>query len=171
MLMAVPLLLVLFMVVLALASIWLGRAELQNAVEAAALAGAKVWGDGADSSSNRSAARLAAQALFQANTVVGSTIVIATNDDPTAINSNQSVSGPILFGQLDGNTLYINRTPASTNQRAVVVTGTAAVAPLIQGFGILGTFPVNAQACAYYTGSTPGSGSPQLIRLSAVATN
>jgi len=170
-LVATPAILVLFMVVLSLASIWQARAELQNAVEAAALAGAKLWGDGADSPSNRTSAHLASQAVFQANTVFGKVGSISSNDNPSAINNNQSTSGPILLGSFVGSTFYVNQSPGAVNERACYVTTTASITPLLQGLGVLGPFTVQASAAAFYSGTTSGSGTPQLTIVTSISTN
>jgi Flp pilus assembly protein TadG len=169
-LVATPAILVLFMVVLSLASIWQARAELQNAVEAAALAGAKFWGDNADTPANRTSARLAAQALYQSNTVFGKLVTIATNDNPSATNNNASTSGPILLGNLTSSTLQVNQTPGAVNERACYVIATASVTPLLQGLGVLGPFTVKASAVAVYSGTTQGSGRPQLTIVTSIST-
>jgi hypothetical protein len=169
-LVATPVILVLFMVVLSLASIWQARAELQNAVEAAALAGAKFWGDNADSPSTRTSARLAAQAVFQANTVFGDMVTIASNDNPSSTNNNASTSGPILLGSFTSSTLYVNQSPAAVNERACYVITTASITPLLQGLGILGPFTVKASAAAVYSSTTQGSGTPQLTIVTSIST-
>ncbi len=169
-LVATPVVLVLFMVVLSLASIWQARAELQNAVEAAALAGAKLWGDGADIATTRTSAHLAAQAVFQANTVFGKVISISSNDNPSATNNNLSTGGPILLGQFTSSTFYVNQTPQAVNQRACYVITTASVTPLLQGLGVLGPFTVKASAAACYSGTNSGSGTPQLTIVTSIST-
>jgi Flp pilus assembly protein TadG len=169
-LVATPVILVLFMVVLSLASIWQARAELQNAVEAAALAGAKLWGDNADTPANRTSARLAAQAVFQSNTVFGNMVSIASNDNPSATNNNQTTTGPILLGSFSSSTFYVNQSPATVNERACYVITTASITPLLQGLGVLGPFTVKASAAAVYTGTTQGSGTPQLTIVTSIST-
>jgi len=169
-LVATPVLLVLFMVVLSLASIWQARAELQNAVEAAALAGAKFWGDNADSPTNRTSARAAAQALFQSNMVFGKMVSIATNDNPSATNNNLSTSGPILLGSYAPSTFHVNQSPGAVNERACYVITTASVTPLLQGLGVLGPFTVKASAAAVYNGSSQGTGRPQLTIVTSIST-
>lgn len=166
---ATPALLVLFLVVLCLGSMWQARAELQNAVEAAALAGAKVWGDGDDTSDTRTSAHQAAQALFQANTVFANVVSISANNDPSATNNNQSSPGAILLGQYSSSTFAASQSPAQSNQRACRVSTTASIVPIMQGFGIAGPLTVQASATAVYSGSSAGSGQAQLVRPTSVS--
>src|SRR5262245_36720266 len=94
-LIALPVMMMMFLTITTVGSLWLARAELANLADAAALAGAKVWGDGADDSINRTAAHVAAQALAEANTILGVAPVVSANDNAANVNNNDSCPGTI----------------------------------------------------------------------------
>lgn len=162
-----PVALVVFGVVADYSKIWLARAELQSAVDSAALAGVKTWGDGSDTGSARSTARLAAQAFGQANTINGETFTLSTNDngsdnDNDNNNNSNCSTGEILLGRLTGGTLDTTASnPISQSERGCLVRKTYTVS----GFGSLlgGSYTIQAESLAGYDG-----GSGQLSRVVAV---
>src|SRR5215471_16583286 len=72
-----PCLLVLFCVLARVANLWLARIELENALEAAALAAVKEWGDAGGG--DTLAPRLVGVNYSQANAVRRNPVVIGTN--------------------------------------------------------------------------------------------
>lgn len=151
-----PVALVVFGVVADYSKIWLARVELQSAVDSAALAGAKTWGDGSDTGTIRTDARVAAQAFGQANTINGETLTLTTNDNGTG-NDNENnnnldcPTGEILLGQLTGGVLDTTASnPISQDERACFVRKTYTVS----GFGSLlgGTYTIQVESAARYEG-------------------
>jgi Flp pilus assembly protein TadG len=166
---SVPALLALLILVTEIANLWLARIELGNAVEAGALAGALVWGDGADDGATRALARTAAQAFAQANTVVGSTIAIGLNDNGTGQdnqqNNNQTCTGNILLGQLSAGVLQTSAAnPIVADQRACRVQATVAVNSLWTGL-FTSPWSVQANATAQYDSVT---GTARLTQVTSV---
>ena len=147
--------------------IWLSRVELQSAVEAAAQAGVKVWGDGADSGPNRSAARLAAQAFGQANTVNGATFTIGANDNGTGLDNDNNnnancPAGEVVLGRLAAGVLDTTASnPIAADERCCLVRKTFSVTSFGSFFG--GPYTINVQAVARYDG-----GSVRLSEITSV---
>jgi Flp pilus assembly protein TadG len=160
-----PAFLALLVLVTDIANLWLARVELENAVEAGALAGANVWGDGADDAANRTAAHLAAEAVAESNLVVGDPFDVDANDNPVAPNNNALVqcSGTALLGTYTAalETFDPFTSPAAVSERACRVHATATVQSLWAGFA--GPFQVQASATAVYDGIA----GTKLVRVTA----
>ena len=129
-----PVLFLLLCFVVEIGNLWLARAELETALESAALAAAKEWGD-AGSSSNTSTPRQVAQAFAAANTVRGQPISLVLNYNAAGVpNRNAAVTG-------DGAQLVFG---AITSTSPTVVFN-ASVEPSCSGGGA-GQFAVRAHA-------------------------
>jgi hypothetical protein len=101
-----PCLMALFCLLLGVANLWLSRVELENAMEAAALAAVKQWAE--DPNAGTSAARQAGVAYAQANLVRGQPVVIGTNENAGGSNENDTCTlamspprGNLIFGSTD----------------------------------------------------------------------
>ena len=95
-----PAMLILLCLVMEIGNLWLARMELEDALEAAALAGVKEWGDikGGDTLTSRNVAR----EFAEANTVRGVPVALAAalNYTNTNVNDNTSSSGELVFGSI-----------------------------------------------------------------------
>jgi len=100
---AIPALLALFCVVLEAANLWLSRTQLQNALEAAALAGVKTWGD-AKGGSTYTARRIAV-GYASYNGINGVGVQIDDNYSASGdVNQNDKpCDGDLIFGQVTEN--------------------------------------------------------------------
>jgi uncharacterized membrane protein len=172
-----PALLAVLVMVTDLARIWLARVELETAVEAGALAGAKSWGAAKDMdpATEQCNARNAAVVFTEANGVVGMYVPITNNcGGSLSNNTNLSCPGNVIFGtvsrtDLNGVAYHFQGSVAvssiSHNDRGVTVVATANVTSFWQTlFGLpLGPYKITAQATAR---SMNTSGTPELIRIS-----
>jgi len=96
---SLPVIFLLLGVVVDSARLWIARIELNNAVKAAALSGAKTWGEGGSTSD----ARLDAQTAGLANTVHGQlSNPDATLAVPVTLDLNESVGNPNDNAAIDG---------------------------------------------------------------------
>jgi hypothetical protein len=96
---ALPVLLLLLIFLVEIGNIWRARVELENALEAAALAAVKEWGD--SSGTANLAARNVGVTYAAANTVTGSPVIITTNHNPgNAPTLNDSPAGDLIFGAI-----------------------------------------------------------------------
>jgi len=147
-----PALLALFVLVTEIANLWLARIELRNAVEAGALAGAKVWGSGVDDDTSRSAARIAARDFAQANLVTGSVVTVGLNDSGSG--GNAACDGDVLLGSIAAGQLNTDLSGSiAADSRGCRVHVVAQVASLWGGFG--GPWHVQAAATARYDPAGP----------------
>jgi hypothetical protein len=101
----VPVLLIMFVVVVEAVHLWLARVELENALEAAALAAVKEWAETDDPGSGESwtrAARDVGVAFAAANVIGKNAVVVSTNlgdhSNPNNPNENGSCQGDLVFG-------------------------------------------------------------------------
>lgn len=95
---SLPVLVLLLCFVIEIGNIWLARVELENSLEAAALAAVKEWGD-AGGGSGTETARLVGVEYAKANTVTGSPVAIGTNwDAGDTPNENADCEGDLVFG-------------------------------------------------------------------------
>lgn len=165
-----PALMTLLIFVSDVANIWLARVELENALEAAALAGVKNWGD--NGYPNTQPARDVAVSYALANTIVGTPLVITTNyDSGGGANQNGPQSGNLIFAAVTTGTSPYNLnagivgscSPGSFGG-AVIAQSSAPVPSLADSlFGVpLGPYSVQSQATARYNCT---SGQPELIRV------
>lgn len=160
----VPMALAMLALVTDFGNLWLARVELENAVEAAALAGAQQWGDRADDATNRTRAHNMAKAFGESNVVVGKLILVDSNDNNANTNNNASPTGAVLLGQLTGETFHFNTPPAAVTERACKVEVAYSLPSL---WKFLGTFTVRASSAAAYNNATEGAGFPRLVRVTS----
>lgn len=164
-----PALLALFVVLVDIAQLWVARIELANALEAAALAAVKEWGD-ADGGSTQRPRQVGAE-YAAANTVIGVPVVLDLNFDENAEpNENAGCSGSLVFGAVLGTAPpYVFDADADPQDHAYGVRTQAAV-PVAslwsELFGIsFGTRTVSATATARYAAAARR---PQLVHVEAV---
>lgn len=156
----IPAVLCLLALILEVGNLWLARVELANAMEAAALAGADVWGD----TGNLANARAAAVTYAAQNTVIGVPVVVGANGGGT-VNNTTCNGSVVILGRTNAAAPYTfdaNIAPVGGQLEAVRVQATVSVTSVIGTlFGnILGPWNITAQASAVYTG-----GAPQLINV------
>lgn len=96
---AIPVFLAMFCFVLEVANIWLARAELENALESAALAAVKTWGD--NNGGSTLSPRQIGVAYAAANGINSVPVTIDENYDPGGdVNENRSCLGDLIFGEV-----------------------------------------------------------------------
>ena len=95
--MFVILLLTILCVVVEIAHLYLARTELENALEAAALAGADHWAK-SPTPGNTSASRTVAMQYAAANTIDNKPVILTANGGGTDANQNLLPSGNLIFG-------------------------------------------------------------------------
>lgn len=159
---ASPAMLAMLVLVSDVSNLWLARVELENAVEAAALAGANVWGDGADNAVTRSDAHARAKSLAESNRVRGQTFTVNANDNPSNTNNNASLPGNVMLGGYNSGLATFDATQVgpAINARACYVSVSLTLNSLWVGFA--GPFQIHATAVARYDA---GSGSAKLVRI------
>lgn len=174
---------VLFLFLIELGSLWTARVEVENSLEAAALAAAESWGTsaGAPMANWTNTARLRGQTLAAANNVNGNPVVIGTNlgtyDLGTNPNENSAylpapgAIGNLVFGSVTemGNTVTFDATFAPQCGGATEIFGVRAQAtiavPSLFGsyFGLsYSTYNVTVNATAIYD---CGNGLSRLVRV------
>jgi len=96
----IPVLVILLAIVVEIVHLWVGRVELENALEAAALAAVKEWGD-AGGGSTLIPRQIGAE-YAAANTIFGVPVPIDLNYNPASgnVNENASCTGNLLFGAI-----------------------------------------------------------------------
>jgi Flp pilus assembly protein TadG len=165
-----PALMTLLIFVADVANIWLARVELENALESAALAGVKEWGDAGFPDTQ--AARTVAVSYANANTIVGTPLVITDNyDNGGGANQNGPQTGNLIFAAVTSasspynlNAGIVGSCGGGGNGGAVIAQSTAPVPSLADSlFGVpLGPYSVQSQATARYNCS---NNQPELIRV------
>ena len=90
-----PVLLMLLIFLIEIANVWRARVELENALEAAALAAVKEW---KDDPVDTVGARAIAITYAGANTVTGSPVGITANGGGGGANGNASATGNLILG-------------------------------------------------------------------------
>jgi Flp pilus assembly protein TadG len=96
---ALPVILVAALVLIDVGRIWLGRIELKNALDAAALSAVKTWGE--SGGGNTLVPRQDAVDTAAANTILGQPVVLGLNYTAgNAPNQNTSCAGDLIFGTL-----------------------------------------------------------------------
>ncbi len=96
-----PCLVILLCMVIDIGRLWLARVELEEALEAAALASANDWGE--NGGGETFAARQRGQALAAANLIRGVPLVLENNYDNSGAggpNQNDSCDGDLIFGAI-----------------------------------------------------------------------
>lgn len=155
-----PCLLALFSVLLGVSNLWLARVELENAVEAAALAAAKEWGD--DQRGETLVAREVGVAYAAANHVRGGGVVLGLNYQDAHPNQNRDAAGDLIFGVIDDSdpdhiVFNANVEPSGAEAKyAVRVEATVPLQPLggVPFVGALAHYSVQAKATAQYDSLT-----------------
>jgi Flp pilus assembly protein TadG len=153
-----PVLMLLLILVIEIGNIWLARVELENAMEAAALAAAKEWGD-SDGVANL-LARNTGVMYAAANTVTGTPVTITANLGVIGPNLNGVPDGNLIFGAITNKTIpWVfcgNIVPSCASgpvEFGVRAQATAPVNSVVAGWGryTLPTFSVSANATARYS--------------------
>ena len=150
------------------ARIWLARVELQSATEAAATAGVDSWGDAAaDNYANRLAARGIAESIGETNTVLGTAITVAQNDNGSGVDNDNNNNadcdnGEVVLGRLSGGVLDATaNNPIAVSERAVLVRKTQTIASIWTFLG--GTYTISVQAVA-----RSDAGDPRLTEINSL---
>ena len=164
---ALPAFIVLLCVVVEVGNLWRARVELQNAMDAAALAAVKEWSDGGNTAKNRATSRSVGKAFAKANATSGQSVSIDENEDEGAdANDNDSPAGNIVLGTVSqvGSELQFNASgsPGGAGDFGIRTQATVSVKRICPSLGG-GSFTIQAQAVARVPAS--GSGSPQLVRV------
>lgn len=161
----VPAFLTLLIMLTDLGTVWQARAELETALEAAALAGVQQWKIvPADTITPRNTAI----AFAQANTVVGQTFILDSNFSGIDPNGNAFCSGDIVFGQIDlAQNFSAGTVPAAPDYFGVRVRKTVSIASLWTKFAgvTFGPYNVTAQTTAQLP--VAAGGTPQLVLLNS----
>lgn len=162
-----PVLLLLLILLIEIGNIWRARVELENAMEAAALAAVKEWGNGA----SHSDARDVGVVYAAANTVTGRPVIITDNDGGALPNGNALPSGNLIFGAVTTTTIpwiFNSGTapscPGPATDFAVRAQATVRANSVVGRFGgyVVPMFYVSATATARYSCTTL---MPELIRI------
>lgn len=174
-----PCLMALFCVLVGVANLWLARIELENALEASALAAVKAWGDVGGGSTL--APRNVGVAYAHANFARSQSVLIDTNYESSA-NPNQNstcnlsvlpAAGNLIFGALDAtdpdNLIFdAGKSPGCNGSKQFAVRAQAFVDLQPLGFqpflGNLTSYRVQAKATAAYDCAT------QRVRLVRIDT-
>jgi Flp pilus assembly protein TadG len=156
----VVVLLTILYVVIQVAQLWLAREKLENAVEAAALAAVKQWGDDGGGTSCVADALARGEAYALANTVNGTPLDLSNPAIAPSVNWQ--------FGSVvpDGTGYDFTADPTATQSLAVVLQTTCTTTGLFQQlFGeLLPSSTVQAQVAAFYDTTLPST-DPQHVRL------
>lgn len=153
-----PLLLLLLCFVVEIGNLWMARAELETALEAAALAAVKEWGD--NSGGDTLVERNVGVTVAAANDVRGNPLVIVTNYNNANPNDNSSTAVPsatanLIFGAI-----------TSTNPTVVLNAGVVPTCPT-GVFGVLAQEEVTiTPVCGSLFGAVLG---PYTVRGRSVA--
>lgn len=158
---ALPVLLLLFAIVTDIGHLWLARIELKTATEAGALAGAQRF-----TQADTTDARLAARTYTEANTVRGQSfqpVLNQANSGSTNTNQNEDINGEIVLGAAGlggGNFTFDPNTepdPGSGLNAAARVRLTVTIPSLWNSmFGVpLGPYSITAQAHAQNDNGVP----------------
>ncbi len=103
----VPVMLFMLAFVVEIAHLWSARVELENSLEAAALAAVKEWGDAGGGSTL--VPRYVGVAYAAANGIDGDPVVITRNYNPDHLpNENDSCQGDLIFGAITTNLQLID---------------------------------------------------------------
>ena len=164
---SLPVLVLLLIFVAEIGNLWLARIELENALEAAALAAVKEWADTEDNLE----ARNVGVTYAAANTVTGDQVAIANNHGGTG-NMNADPDGNLIFGAITTSSIpwvfEAGTEPSNTVDSEYGVRAQASVGVNSVCANWLGTavpalsFSVSARVTARYNHTV---GSPELIRV------
>jgi Flp pilus assembly protein TadG len=156
----VVVLLTILYVVIQVAQLWLAREKLENAIEAAALAAAKQWGDAGGGSDNVAAAQARGEAYATANTVNGVPL------DLTNAAIAASVNWQFGSATSNGTGYQFTADPSAASNLTVVLQTTCTVSSLFQQlFGeTISSSTVQARVAAFCDTSLQST-DPRRIRL------
>ena len=166
-----PALLVLLVLVTDIGNLWRARVELETALEAAALAAVKQWGNGGGGATPT--ARQVGVDYAAANGVQGNPVAITTNFDGSMMpmsNQNLSCDGNLVFGVVTNAvspyTVDAGQPGGPLDDLAVKAQATAPVDSLWNNlFGVpIGPYNVTVQTTARYRVATART---DLIRVDA----
>jgi Flp pilus assembly protein TadG len=151
-----PALMLMLFFVSDIGKIWIARIELENALEAAALAGVKTWGEAGGGPT--ATARAVSVEYASVNTVDGLSLVITSNlNAANPPNENASTTGNLVFGsatQSGPNWIFDPGTAPSCGSRsyAIRAQSTAPVTSFCNGFlGLpFGPYEVEVETTAIY---------------------
>lgn len=153
-----PLFIAALVMVVDLGHLWLSRIELENAVAAASLAGARsVWDAAQDSdvpgsSEKRAAARQVAARFLGANSVAGTSLQLHPDGaTPPPEDRARLVERIILLGDVDLGTHTFHLSPSEIENRGCHVKAVVAIDSLC--LGIEGFYSLEAAATAVNEGS------------------
>ena len=155
-----PVILTVLFGVIEMGRLWQARVQLENALEAAALAAVQQWGDLGGGALNVEAAQLAGKTYGKANTVHGIAVDL---DDVSIVPASAWSFGTATF---DGSGYNFTAAPNATVRLAVALQATVHVKVIAKsGFGrSIGNSTVAAKVAAYYDPSDAAHG-PRLIRI------
>lgn len=107
---ALPVFLTLFALIVEIGSLWLARVELKNSLDASSLAAVKVWAETSGTYDTLPARRVGVRFAY-GNNVGGLPLHIQTNYGPGAPpppnpNQNLSCDGNLIFGAIDTSNMY-----------------------------------------------------------------
>lgn len=161
----VPAFLTLLIMLTDLGTVWQARAELETALEAAALAGVMQWKVApADTITPRNTAN----SFAQANTVVGQTFTLDLNFNGADPNGNAFCQGEIVLGQIDlAHNFEAGTVPAAPDYFGVRVKKTIAVGSLWTSFAGVNFGPYNVTARTTARLQVAAGGTPQLVLLNS----
>lgn len=174
-----PCIIIALCLVIEIANLWIARAELENAMEAAALAAVKDWGD-ANTPTNTQPARAVGVEYARTNSVRGEEVVITENRDAGDTNENDLCEGNLLFGAITSepsdapNHVFnadvepnCNVAPPLRDPPAVRAFARMTVPSISASlFGAnVGSFRIQAEATAFYDCDT---NRPSLIRAETI---
>jgi Flp pilus assembly protein TadG len=156
----VVVLLTILYVVIQVAQLWLARQKLENAVEAAALAAAKQWGDAGGRSTNVAAAQARGEAYAAANTVNGISLDLTNSAIAPSVNWQFGSATP------NGTGYSFTANPSAASNLAVVLQTTFTATGLFQQLvgETISSSTVQARVAAFCDTSLPSS-DPRRIRL------
>lgn len=158
---SIPVFLILLCFVIEIGNLWLARIELENAVEASALATVQTW----KSTTDTSLARIRGREIGLANCVRGTSVALDLNQGAGANgNATCGPDGEIVLGRIidAGLVVFIADIPPGTDF-GVRATKTQSVTSLCTNLFSLPTvqFEISARTFAICDGSAP----PRLIRV------
>jgi len=178
-----PCMVIALCLVVEISNLWIARAELETALEAAALSAVDRWGDDSEAIvgvANSQNARNDGVSFAAANTIRGTALALDDNYLNGAANQNDSANGELVFGAIisaqGAATHQFSSTtqPDSVNGQPYAVLARKQIdvpSVCISIFGSTpGVFSVQAQTVAIYQrgNNPPSSGRARLIRATQV---
>jgi Flp pilus assembly protein TadG len=162
---SVPAIFTLLILLTDIGTLWQARAELETALESAALAAVQEW----KATNNTNLARIAAQNFAKANTVLGNPVNLNSNGGGGGTNDNSICDGDILLGQItSAGDFQASVAPSSTNFYGARIRRAKEIPSLWTSFaGVsFGPYTIHAEAVAelqFEVGGTPRLMRPQSV--------